>query len=43
MLSIKIVQIKYGNKLVLKDVELKASSGEITTIIGPSEVGKLQF
>ena len=40
MLSIKIVQIKYGNKLVLKDVELKASSGEITTIIGPSGSGK---
>lgn len=40
MLSIKIGQIKYGNKLVLKNVELKAFSGEITTIIGPSGSGK---
>ncbi|MDR7855764.1 ABC transporter ATP-binding protein [Tissierella sp.] len=34
------LQIKYGDKLVLKDANVKINSGEIVTIIGPNGSGK---
>ncbi|MBU5425965.1 ABC transporter ATP-binding protein [Tissierella pigra] len=36
----KSLQVKYGEKLVLKDINFRVSNGEIVTIIGPNGSGK---
>lgn len=36
----KNLQVKYGDKLVLKDANIKINKGEIVTIIGPNGSGK---
>lgn len=40
IIETKDLNVKYGEKLVLKDINLKIKSGEITTIIGPNGSGK---
>ena len=36
----KNLQVKYGDKLILKNVNFKVDRGEIVTIIGPNGSGK---
>ncbi|MEM9300511.1 MAG: ABC transporter ATP-binding protein [Pseudomonadota bacterium] len=40
MLSIEDVRKEYGSKVVLEDVDLQVSEGEICTLVGPSGCGK---
>ncbi|MEM9531903.1 MAG: ABC transporter ATP-binding protein [Pseudomonadota bacterium] len=40
MLSIRDVRKEYGPKVVLEDIDLEVTSGEICTLVGPSGCGK---
>lgn len=40
ILNVKNVNVQYGEKQVLKDINLKISSGKIISIIGPNGCGK---
>lgn len=39
-IEIKGLQVKYGNKLAVKDADIQINDGEIVTIIGPNGSGK---
>src|SRR5689334_15286673 len=40
MLKIKKLSVYYGQRQVLKDIELEVNSGEIVALIGPNGAGK---
>ncbi len=40
MLKVRNLEVSYGNKIVLKDINFSVSSNEILAIIGPSGAGK---
>ncbi len=42
-LEVKNLSVKYGNKIVLEDINLKVKEGEIVAIVGPNGGGKTTF
>ena len=40
MLEIKNLSKKFGNNLILKNINFKVNKGDIITIVGPSGSGK---
>lgn len=40
LLHLEDIQKVYGNKIVLRDIDLSVSEGEFTTLVGPSGCGK---
>jgi len=42
-LEVKNLTVKFGNKIVLEDINLKVKEGEIVAIVGPNGGGKTTF
>ena len=40
LIEVQSLNVQYGNKKVLEDINLSVSSGEIVTIVGPNGSGK---
>ena len=40
LIEVQSLNVQYGNKKVLENINLSVSSGEIVTIVGPNGSGK---
>ena len=40
LIEVQSLNVRYGNKKVLENINLYVSSGEIVTIVGPNGSGK---
>ena len=43
LIEVQSLNVRYGNKKVLENINLSVSSGEIVTIVGPNGSGTVSY